>query len=457
MPSTTTVAIYSISDLVGYSSNPQDNWGNGQAFDTITGSITTGPTLNPIVIEITDTGVDNANDDQFLTIINSVLPGSSFDEAPTLPTITNGPAALVGQNIFLTSTAAPGAANHITAPDHNGNTIEIYEVEINGQLYIVATGQLVPGFTYDEGAPGFGDFGAQSATYTQLFVCFVRGTKLRTQNKPKRIEDLAIGDLLWTQDHGFQPIRWIGSSIKTKAALQDSSNLRPIRIQAGSISAGMPAEDLIVSQQHRILVRSKIAEKMFGVSEVFVPAKKLIAVEGFEIEPPTGEVEYFHVFFDEHQIIEANGVLSESLLPGTETLKILNDKARQELEEIAPEIQNKDFVATPARMIAKGKRVQKLVERHIKNDVPLQSVCAPLEECAKQRPHAAITEFKAETESRSNGTRSPKLSREDPASDTRITSLREGTAKQSLSGAGDRAQTNVVRFSGFGRDGQSTG
>ena len=41
-------------------------------------------------------------------------------------------------------------------------------------------------------------------------VCYGAGTKLRTIQGEITIEDLSVGDLLWTSDAGYQAIVWIG-------------------------------------------------------------------------------------------------------------------------------------------------------------------------------------------------------------------------------------------------------
>ena len=53
---------------------------------------------------------------------------------------------------------------------------------------------------------------------------------------------------------------------------------RPIRIRAGTLGNGLPEADLIVSPQHRVLVRSGIARTLFGADEVLVAAKQLLAL-----------------------------------------------------------------------------------------------------------------------------------------------------------------------------------
>jgi Hint domain len=58
------------------------------------------------------------------------------------------------------------------------------------------------------------------------FHCFLTGTTIRTANGDRKIEDLAVGDLLPTVFGGTSPIRWIGRyrfkrSDPTKAWVKD--------------------------------------------------------------------------------------------------------------------------------------------------------------------------------------------------------------------------------------------
>ena len=41
-------------------------------------------------------------------------------------------------------------------------------------------------------------------------VCFARNTHIQTITGQKQVQDLTVGDLIFTRDNGYQPIRWIG-------------------------------------------------------------------------------------------------------------------------------------------------------------------------------------------------------------------------------------------------------
>lgn len=95
-------------------------------------------------------------------------------------------------------------------------------------------------------------------------VCFTAGTLILTDLRDVPIETLKQGDLVQTLDNGLQPIRWISAQKISRRRQRLYENMRPIRIKAGALGGGLPSFDLFVIQQHRMVVRSKIAQKMFG-------------------------------------------------------------------------------------------------------------------------------------------------------------------------------------------------
>jgi len=202
--------------------------------------------------------------------------------------------------------------------------------------------------------------------------CFTAGTLIETPDGSKAIENLAKGDLVLTADHGPQPIRWIGSRTVTSAELQAKPRLRPICVSAGALGAGLPRRDLRVSPQHRMLVRSAIAVRMFDAQEVLVPAHKLVGVPGIFVDETANSATYYHILFDRHQIVTAEGAPTESLFTGPEALKSVGPDARREIFELFPELGIPDHVPAAARPIPKsGKRARHMIHRHVKNDQPL--------------------------------------------------------------------------------------
>jgi hypothetical protein len=146
-------------------------------------------------------------------------------------------------------------------------------------------------------------------------------------------------------------------------------NIRPIVIRAGSLGQCIPESDLRVSPQHRMLVKSRIAERLFGETEVLVAAKHLLQIDGIDVDTESDSVTYYHFLFDRHQIVEANGAESESLYTGPSALKAVDPEARQEILSIFPELAEMAYDALPnaARALLSGRQARRLAQRHVQN------------------------------------------------------------------------------------------
>ncbi|WP_254054508.1 Hint domain-containing protein [Roseovarius sp. EL26] len=205
--------------------------------------------------------------------------------------------------------------------------------------------------------------------------CFVRGTKILTIRGPVEIENLKAGDLVWTADRGYQPIRWIGSRRLKEIGSHNADKVAPVLVSSGSIGQDMPDSDLLVSPQHRMLVSGMIAERMFGATENLASAKHLTDREGINTQTHLQQVEYFHMLFENHEIISANGALCESLFLGPEALKSLSEANRQEIFALFPDWDHTKDELPPnfskARRFLGGSQTRKLVMRSEKNCKPL--------------------------------------------------------------------------------------
>jgi hypothetical protein len=232
-------------------------------------------------------------------------------------------------------------------------------------------------FTLTQTTDADGDSTSGVATYASgqvvnfseienLTVCFANGTQIRAENGTAPVEALSVGDRVVTRDNGLQTIRWIGARFLGPEELARFPKLQPIRIAKGALGEGTPSRDLIVSPQHRIVVRSKIAMRMFGEEEVFVPAKHLLELPDVTIAKDMTAVTYYHILCDNHEIVEADGALAETLYTGTEALKAMTPEALEEITLIFGDLPLTDRPL--ALFCPKGKQAKKLVERHIKND-----------------------------------------------------------------------------------------
>jgi len=195
-------------------------------------------------------------------------------------------------------------------------------------------------------------------------VCFASGTRIMTRGGEVPVEKLQVGFDVLTLDNGYQTLRWIGGRSLHAADLAAYPDLRPIRIRAGALGLRQPDTDLIVSPQHRVMVRSKVAERMFGKAEVLVAAKQLLALEDVEVADDLTEVTYWHFLFDAHQVVFSNGALTESLFTGREALKAVGSEARREILEIFPNLAaDPELECAAVRPLIPGRLARKLAER----------------------------------------------------------------------------------------------
>lgn len=159
--------------------------------------------------------------------------------------------------------------------------------------------------------------------------CFVAGTKISTPTGERAVETLKPGDLIITHDDGPQPLRWIG-----RRTLRANGSFAPVMIRAGTFGQH---DTLIVSPEHRILVRDPMAEMLFGETEVLVAAKYL--VNDLTVRRRVGGyVTYVHLMFDAHQVIYSEGLPTESFLPGPQTKDVFERDIVTEICAIFPEL-----------------------------------------------------------------------------------------------------------------------
>lgn len=197
-----------------------------------------------------------------------------------------------------------------------------------------------------------------------VFVCFVAGTSIETVNGPRPVETIRQGDLVLTYDHGPREVLWARTRTLPLDNARRAQKNAPVRIHRGALGPGMPVRDLLVSPQHRLLIASKVAARMFGAPEILVPATRLVKMPGILRERRLERVTYCHLFFGAHELIWAEGAVTESLLPERGALAGLTAGT-------APRIAAQPPVAPARPIVENGPQVRELLRRHRKNVKPL--------------------------------------------------------------------------------------
>ncbi|MFZ7093992.1 Hint domain-containing protein [Primorskyibacter sp. 2E233] len=212
----------------------------------------------------------------------------------------------------------------------NNNPVTATVGPANGQTSTnMATGSLNSSFQSDDGGA---TYYRQDSPNKGTVPCYAPGTMIDTPDGPRAVETLRPGDLVSTVDHGPQPIRWVRSG---DHPLEDAEvDDKPVLIQAGALGPNRPAQDLIVSPQHRIIVGGGGQLMAHFDTVAFAPAKALTSLPGIRYMKGKTKITYVHFACDRHEVVTANGCLSESLLLGPEVMKGLSPAERREVTRI---------------------------------------------------------------------------------------------------------------------------
>lgn len=154
-----------------------------------------------------------------------------------------------------------------------------------------------------QGIPAGSSVTFDNTTDTVVFACFLRGTRIATPYGEVAVEDLRAGDMVLTLNGGRSPIRWIGRRVLDPLMMERPRDAWPIRIRRGALTENVPHRDLLVSPDHCLLVQ-----------DVLIPAKLLVNGTTIVQEERREPFEYFHIELDAHDIVLAEGMLTESYL-----------------------------------------------------------------------------------------------------------------------------------------------
>ncbi len=171
-------------------------------------------------------------------------------------------------------------------------------------------------------------------------ICFTPDTRIATPDGTVRVADLEEGDRVLTKDDGPQPVRWIGHRRMSGARLYTMPELRPIRIRAGAVGMDVPDADLLVSPQHRMLIKGAMAQSLFGTDEVLVAARDMLNDRSILVDARLREVTYVHLLLDRHSIVFANGLETESFHPATMDMTAMDRAQLRHLNERVPGVKH---------------------------------------------------------------------------------------------------------------------
>lgn len=172
----------------------------------------------------------------------------------------------------------------------------------------------------------------------QGVICFTPGTMILTPSGPRDVASLYEGDKITTKDNGTASILWVGRRRVSGARLMAMPDLRPVRLRAGALDRDVPDTGLLVSPDHRIVLRGPRARALFNAEEVLVTASDLMDDRQILRDHTVREVTYIHLMLEQHEIVFANGVATETFHPASAALATMQRDDQDKLFRQMPQL-----------------------------------------------------------------------------------------------------------------------
>lgn len=220
------------------------------------------------------------------------------DNAPADPTFTVGE-AVSGTPGFVTGNDAIGT--YVGSIDINGTEYPIFSNETNGDLNSFELFLVTPASVTAGELPA--DLTAATASPTT--ECFLTGTHIATPEGETRVEDLRIGDEILTAEGETVAVKWIGVQ-RVFTAFRPPERLRPVRVSAGALGAGLPMRDLLLTADHGLVVDG-----------LLINAGALVNGAGIDwaTTEEMGEIyTVYHIETENHEVILAEGTAAETYI-----------------------------------------------------------------------------------------------------------------------------------------------
>lgn len=167
-------------------------------------------------------------------------------------------------------------------------------------------------YTYDIGAGYTGSFANTTGgvvTYSGSTPCFLAGSMIRTERGEVSVENLQVGDEVvtfdWKNDRFIsRAVTWVGKAgASVRPHLPDDEAGWPVRILKDAIAEGVPYKDMLVTSEHCLFFDGR-----------FVPARMLVNGGSIIYDKSSTSYDYYHVETEQHSVLIADGMLTESYL-----------------------------------------------------------------------------------------------------------------------------------------------
>jgi len=179
---------------------------------------------------------------------------------------------------FISGTSTDGTTPYVV------DTFKFDEADYNGEMYLQAD--------------------ASGGTEIKSYVaCYCSGTMISTDKGEVPVETLKIGDHVATASGEARPIKWIGKRSYGGRFILGQKDILPVCIKKNALAENVPHRDLWISPHHAMLLDG-----------VLIEAKDLLNDVTIYQADTAEEVSYYHLELDSHDVIVAEGALSESFV-----------------------------------------------------------------------------------------------------------------------------------------------
>ena len=260
------------------------------------------PTALELASSISDNVSFDVNHDELildsLSGFSGILSNVNNNSTIVLDGIIGNGASL-NLNAPLPPNVESGGVLSITENGSQVGTLTLYGATLNilkvtGADYFNASFTATPNIALDTTTI--------TVSGVNFIVCFRAGTGIATPRGDILVERLKVGDRVITHSSGEKAIMWIGRRGIDCRRHPDPVRVLPVRVAAHAFGPGSPRRDLFLSPGHAVFVDGDL-----------IPVKCLI--NGTTVrQVPACQVTYFHIELDDHEVIFAEGLATESYL-----------------------------------------------------------------------------------------------------------------------------------------------
>lgn len=140
-----------------------------------------------------------------------------------------------------------------------------------------------------------------------LPVCFLADSMIETVSGICPVQDLTVGQKILTYQQGQKTPRaivWIGKKQSViRPDLADDEAGYPVRLLKDALAEGVPYKDMLITAEHCLFLKGQ-----------FIPVRMLVNDRSIFYDRSVTDYTYYHIETEEHSVIRADGVLTESYL-----------------------------------------------------------------------------------------------------------------------------------------------